>query len=100
MEDEPDRVFSACAVTRAAARRAKADQAQDKQKAQTDRVNSSTTSMSSVGNTLEDQSTDKYLSMTREQLIKEQETDAELSCLMEEAIDEEEATRYGNCFYI
>ena len=59
VEDEPDRVFPACAVTRAAARRAKADQDQDKQKAQTDRVNSSTTSMSSVGNTLEDQSTDK-----------------------------------------
>ena len=99
VEDEPDRVFPAYAVTRAAARRAKADQEQDKQKAQTDRVNSSTTSMSNVGNTLEDQSTDKYLSMTREQLIKEQEMDADLSCLTEEAVDEEEATRYGNCFY-
>ena len=49
---------------------------------------------------MEDQLTDKCLSMTREQLIKEQETNKEPSSLMEEAVDEDEATRQGNCFYI
>ena len=49
VEDEPDRVFPASAVTRAAARRDEAGQEQDNQKAQTDRVNNSTTSISSGG---------------------------------------------------
>ena len=66
--DHPDRVFPACAVTRAAT---KTDQEPGNQKAQTDRVNSTTTSMSSVGNTSEDQFSDKFFSMTREQLIKD-----------------------------
>ena len=98
--DEPDRVFPACAVTRAEARRAKIDQEQVDQNAETQRVHNDATSTRNVAHASEDELTDKYLSMTREQLIKEQETDTELSHLMEEAVDEEEATRYGNCFYI
>ena len=97
---ESDRVFPACAVTRAAARRARAEQDQDDQRVSAARANIESNSISGGVNTSEEQLTDKYLSMTREQLIKEQEADTELGCLIERAMDEEEAARYGNCFYI
>jgi len=98
--DKPDRVLPACAVTRAAARRARVEQEQDDQKASTNNVNNQSSLATGVANSLADHLADKYLSLTQEQLIKEQEADAELCSLIEEAIDEEEAARYGNCFYI
>jgi len=96
--DKPDRVFPACAVTRTAARRARVEQEQDDQRASTNNVNNESSSATGVANSSEDHLTDKYLSLTWEQLIKEQEADAELCSLIEEAVDEEKAARYGNFF--
>jgi len=82
-----------------APRKARTEQQQDDQRDATDRVNSRSNSMSGVVNTSEDQLTDKYLSITRKQLIKEQEAHIELHCLIKKAADEE-AARYDSCFYI
>ena len=52
-----------------------------------DAVNSSFNSISGVVTTLEDQFTDKYHSITQEQLIKEQVADKELHSRIEEAVN-------------
>jgi len=98
--DKPDRVFPACAVTRAAARRARVEQEQEDQRASMNNISNESSSATDVANSSEDHLTDQYLSLTWEQLIKEQEADAELCSLLEEAVDEEKAARYGISFYI
>ena len=60
--DKPDRVFPACAVTRAAARRARVEQEQDDQRASTNNVNNESSLATGVANSSEDHLTDKYLS--------------------------------------
>ena len=86
--DDSNDIFPACAVTRAAARRTRADGNEQSDQASDATANSfenTATSTSSVTHTLDGQLTEGCLSMTREQLIKEQQADVELCRPMEEA---------------
>ena len=101
--DDSNGIFLDCAVTRAAARRARTDDNEQNDQtsdATANSIENTVTSTSSVTHTLDGQLTESCLLMTREQLIKEQQADVELRRLMEEAVDEEEVTRYANCFYV
>ena len=99
-------IFPACAVTRAAAKRAHVNQEQMDQTP----VSTSTTNTSAICDpatipqisqaTTEDGSTKPCPSMSREQLIHEQQRDTELSQLVKEAVSEEEMTEHAYCYYI
>ena len=100
-------VFPACVVTRAAARKAKA---QDKEIPNPENTEASLlsnqpnchTECSNPVPTSEAENSNSVsnnLSFSREQLIRDQEMDAKISCLAEDAVSEEEAADNPKCYY-
>ena len=106
MKTETDNlaVYPACVVTRAAARKAKA---QDKVMSKPEHTEASLsnnqpncpTKRSDPVPMFEAENSSSNLSFSREQLIKDQEMDAEISCLAEGAFSEEEAANNPKCYY-
>ena len=103
-ETDNSAVYPACVVTRAAARKAKA---QDKVMSKPEHTEASLsnnqpncpTKRSDPVPMFEAENSSSNLSFSREQLIKDQEMDAEISCLAESAFSEEEAANNPKCYY-
>ena len=98
-------IFPACAITRAAAKRAHLNQEQIGQTpdntplTDTSEISNSATTSQISQMALEHSVMEHCPSMTREQLIHEQQHDTELNQLAKDAVSEEEMTKYAHCYY-
>ena len=98
-------IFPACAITRAAAKRAHLNQEQMGQTPDntplmdTSEISDSATTSQISQMALEHSVMEHCPSLTREQLIHEQQHDTELNQLAKDAVSEEEMTKYAHCYY-